>query len=124
MTIPIQAGQVYQIRAVLPYRLDGNSNGIRIGLFFPAARRASFGVVAQNTVDGGTPMLSTIRASGNSALITSGTTVDSHCIIDGVLLCSGAGNLMFFGASETANATARFMDGGSVIVWNLGPQAV
>jgi hypothetical protein len=123
MTIPIASGQMYQIRAALPYNFDGNSAGIRIGLLFPAARRANFRAITE-TAAVGTVTSNVITASGGSVLVTSGTTVERNMTIDGVLLCSGSGNLIFYGASEVANLTARVLDGGSVIAWNLGPQAV
>jgi hypothetical protein len=46
--------------------------------------------------------------------------------IDGVLLASGSGNLMFYGASEViaTGSGPKFLDGGSVMVWHMGNKAV
>lgn len=122
LTIPIASGQMYSIRALLPVTLTGNSNGIRVGILFPAARRSRFTALFPQGGDGIAPLMSTLRASGNSILVTSAT-VTTMILIEGLLLATGSGNLMFFGASETANVTSMVAMGGHVIVWNLGPQA-
>ena len=124
LTIPIASGQVYRVRAILPYRLDSGTSGIRLGLLFPAARRALFLLQGQAGVDAAALQSQVIRVSGGSILLATGTAVDAWLAVEGVLLCSGSGNLMFFGATELAGATARVQDGGNVTVWNMGPHTV
>jgi hypothetical protein len=124
LTVPIPSGQVFDIKFKLPYNLTGSSNGIRIGLLFPAARTARFGVHSLDLAGAATPLFSIIKKGGPlSVLITSGTAT-AFLIIDGVLLCSGSGNLIPFIGSEVANATAQVMPGGTVIAWNLGAMTV
>jgi hypothetical protein len=123
MTIPIASGNVYMIAAVLPYNLDTAASGMRLGLLFPAARRATLAIYAEVAAVG-TFTVTNVSTSGGSVLITSGTTVTRVIKVDGVLLASGSGNFLFYGGSEVANGTARVLDGASVIAWNLGPQAV
>jgi hypothetical protein len=40
--------------------------------------------------------------------------------VDGQLFCSGSGNLIFYAKAEVADATAKILDGGQIIVWNMG----
>ena len=131
MTMPIASGQIYNIRGVLNYTLDnGNSNGITIGLQFPAARRANFqaGFTAAAVLG---PALTNVAMAGttsgvgtNLAVITSGTNAMRGIFIDGTLLCSGSGHLIFFGAAEVANSTAKVLDGSHLIAWNVMPLAI
>jgi hypothetical protein len=123
MTVPIASGEAFNIRAVIPYRMDSNSGGIRIGLLFPAARRANFRAITE-TAAVGTVTTNVITSSGGSVVVTSGTTVERNMTIDGVLLCSGSGNLMFYGGAEAAGLSARVLDGASIVMWHVGNQAV
>ena len=116
------------IKALIPYLLDTATNGLTLGIGFPAARRAIFNVsfvaAAANT-----PTVTTVNfaagvSSGDLAAITSGTTVARMIDIDGLLLCSGSGNLIFYGKAEVANSTAKFLDGGSVVAFQIVGQTV
>ena len=69
-------------------------------------------------------LVTPVTVSGSSVLVTSGTTVEQMMCVEGTLLASGSGNFLFYGASEAANLTARFLDGGQIIVWNLGTATV
>ena len=124
MTIPIASGNVYSIHGVFPFNLLANTNGIRLGLLFPAARRANFSVVgplAGASVIG----IGTISLQTNSVLVTSGTAGENRTLtVDGTLICSGSGYLVPFGANEQASGSNDFLQGSHIIVWNLGPQAV
>jgi hypothetical protein len=63
--------------------------------------------------------------SAGSVLITSGTAgVRRWMEIQGMLLCSGSGRLMFYGANEGNSGTNRVLDGGTVIIWNTGTVTV
>jgi hypothetical protein len=122
MTIPIASGRLYNIKAMIPYALDfANSAGITLGVTFPAARRAYF----QCAFSTPNPVLTAIYAAGiDLAAVTSGTTVMRMFAVDGQLFCSGSGNLIFYAKAELANSTAKILDGGFVVAWNIGPQAI
>lgn len=126
MTTPLASGFVYSFRAQIPYSCNnGAANGLTIGLNFPAARRV--GIKAQFTPAAATPadaITAQNAANVDLAVIISGTTIPRYLNIDGMLLCSGSGNLVFYGKSETANATAQVLDGAHVIVWNMGTVGV
>jgi len=126
MTMPIASGVAYGFRGVLAYNLDNNSNGIRLGFLFPAARRAAIGIISDALAGPiGTLAYSTVLGSGaNSILFTSGTTVMRTLTIDGALLCSGSGNFMLYGANEGASGTGRFLDGSYLIFWTVGGETV
>lgn len=122
MTIPIASGRVYSIRGNIAYALDGNSNGITIGLSFPAARRAYFVARMQAAAAGAlaAPTLTAIQAAGDLAAFTSGTVAVRYLDFDGMLVCSGSGNFFPYAKAEVANATAKALDGSHVIAWNMG----
>lgn len=126
MTIPIASGQVYSFRVQIPYSCNnGNANGLTVGLIFPAARRV--GIKAQFTPAAAVPAdaITAQNAAGvDLAVITSGTTIPRYINIDGMLLCSASGRMVFYGKAETAGATAQILDGAHVIVWNMGTVGV
>jgi hypothetical protein len=121
MTMPIQSGIAYGIRAVIPYKLHNATNGIRVGMLFPAVRNAVISVVA----DTGAALTQTfLRQGGNSVLVTSGTLSGRNLLFDGHILCSGSGNLMLFSANEGNSGTTVVQEGAYIVVWTLGPMAV
>jgi hypothetical protein len=125
MTVPLETGVAYNFRAFMPYSLDSPTNGIRIGLLFPAARRAVV-VVNHDALAGPvtTPAQTVITAGGQSVLITSGTVADRAMYFEGLLITSATGQLMFFAANELNSGTSQILDGGHIIVWTLGTIAV
>lgn len=122
LVIPLQTGVLYKIAGTVAWTLDGNSNGITIGLSFPAARRAWFtGVISQAAAAAPiAPHLTAIVAAGDMMAITSGTALPRYLEIAGEIMLTGTGNLAVYGKSEVANATAKVLDGGSLIAWNMG----
>jgi hypothetical protein len=128
MTVAIASGFVYRVKAAIVYRLDGNSNGINVGISFPAARRAAFSIAwpgsvlnAQLTAASAVGIATAIPASVDLFQISSGTAgVDRWAEIDGTLLCTGTGKLVFYARAEVAAATAKIMEGSNVIVWQMG----
>jgi hypothetical protein len=104
----------------MPYTLDNATNGIRIGLLFPAARRATIQVIHDTVTGPATTSQTTITAGGQSVLITSGTTVQRGMTFDGMLVTTGTGQLMFFSANELNSGTTKVLDGGFIILWTLG----
>lgn len=125
LTMDVPSGVVYSFRAVINYSLDSPTNGIRIGLKFPAARRANFRIIGE-TAGVGTPLVHTeINVDGGSVLYTSGTANSPRSIaIDGTLLCSASGRLVFFGANELNSGTTRVLDGSHFVAWNIGTHTV
>jgi hypothetical protein len=128
LTVPIASGFIYAIRAVIPWSLDSAAGGINIGIAtFPAARYAYFrGHFTQAAAAPALAMQTTGRqSSGDIMQITSGTAgAIRYLEIAGELLCSGSGNLIFDAKAEVANTTAKVMDGGYVIAWNVGARAI
>ena len=137
MTLAIASGQMYRIDAMIPWLLDTATAGITIGLSFPAARRFNFhakiGPVAAAggiTVLTGIPGAVAVTAPASGAgmpimVITSGTAgVQRMMHLEGQLLCSGSGNLLFYGQAEVSNTTAKVLDGGHVIAWNIASLAI
>lgn len=132
MTMPIASGQLYHLKGAINFTLDSGSQGITIGLQFPAARRAKFnGWVPAQVVNPDPPTLTGITMNGttsgvgtNFGVWTSGTALGRVMMFDGELLCSGSGNLIFFGLSESANTTGKILEGSHVIAWNIGPLPV
>jgi hypothetical protein len=123
MTVPLQSGRVYRVEGQLMFKIDGNSNGIRLGINFPASRRARWNIIAA-PLAGGAQALTQITGTVNM-LFTSGTTLTQPLtILDGTLILSGTGNMIFFGASEVANASALVMPGSYVIVYDIGALTV
>jgi hypothetical protein len=122
MTVDIASGFNYQIQARIPYSLENTSAALTIGLSFPAARRAYFQGFMQpaGAAALAAPVLTAIQAVGDLAVWTSGTAATRTLVVDGYLLCSGSGKLVFYGKSEAANLTAKVLDGGSIICWNIG----
>ena len=122
----LTSGQIYQIKAFIPWTLDGNSNGITIGLNFPAARRAYFrGSMGTPNQAAFLPIVLTgLIATGDLMVVTTGTVATRYLEIDGTLLLSGSGPLVLHGRAEVANATAKVLDGASLLIWNMGAQAV
>jgi hypothetical protein len=91
-------------------------------LLFPAARRSIFKYTYNDAAGG--PSSVSLQSAG-SVLITSGTAgVRRWMEIQGMLLCSGSGRLMFYGANEGNSGTNRVLDGGTVIIWNTGTVTV
>jgi hypothetical protein len=93
---------------------------------FPAARRAWFnGIVPQA---GGAaaiaPTLTSFTAAGDFYVVTSGTAAARTYQLDGDLICSGSGNFFFYAKAEVANATAKVLEGASIICWNMGTVTV
>lgn len=121
LTIPLASGRVYQLRAIFPFQASHATAGVRVGLLFPAAVRAIFVVGYPSSGIGLSQGI--ISASGQSVLSTTGTAAEMVVTFDGSIVCSGSGNLMFFGATELANTTSRLHSGGSVIVWDVGELA-
>lgn len=131
MTLPIASGHVYMIDGIFPYLLDAAAYGITLGVNFPAARRAMFqtSFIAAAVAPGAGVMTMLIGdgvggvAARTLAVVTSGTTLPRYLVVKGTLLCSGSGNLVWWGAGET-NTTGKFLDGCSVIVWHMGSVTV
>jgi hypothetical protein len=125
MTHPISTGRVYQFKAVLPYVFDNATNGMRLGVLFPAARRATIQIVS-DSLSGpiGTLQVSVLTGPNQSILFTSGTTVTRTLLIDGQLVCSQPGNFMFFGANEGNSGTTKILDGATMVWWDLGTISV
>jgi len=122
MTIALTTGRVYQIQARIPFMLDSNSGGLRIGLLFPAARRAVFKLRADNAATGGAEIANTVTVSGGSLNVTSGTTIPMWAAVDGVLICTTPGNLLWFSGNESGtNTTSKVLEGASIICWDMGP---
>jgi hypothetical protein len=120
LLIPLTSNQVYNIHAQIPYLLDAATTGIRIGMNFPSARRATFTVCLTHSLAVGANAVTGIPFAGAvDFLITSGTAAPRLCQIDGNLVLSAAGNLVFYAAGESA-ATAKILEGANVIVWNIG----
>jgi hypothetical protein len=127
MTMPVASGQIYRVKATICYALDGNSNGLFVGINFPAARRAAFSTrwpgsqLGAETVSGTAFGGATAIAGGELFSVASATAlVDRWAEIDGILMASGSGNLMFYGRSEVAGATAKILGGSNIIMWNIG----
>jgi len=127
MTLPIQSGLLYTIKANIPVLLDANSNGFTLGLTFPAARRCSLlgvtfqGAAASAFAQTSINMVNTPATGTNIFVITSGTAAVRPIWLDITLECSGSGNLLFYGQAEVANATAKVVEGGNLIAWQVGP---
>lgn len=129
MTINIASGQIYQIRALIPYILDLSTAGLTLGLVFPAARRAYFNCAfVAAAASPGAPALTAITgdlATRDLAAVTSGTAgIARFFHVDGTLFCSGSGQFLFYARAETANQTSKIADGGSIVCWNMGAQAI
>jgi hypothetical protein len=131
MTISITSGTLYRIKATIPVVLDnGNSNGFTLGFIFPAVKKCVIVGVSKQlgaavAMDSTSVNLTPQGASATQiAVITSGTTVCQPIEWDGYIACTGSGNLMFYGRAETANATAKVLEGGNIIAWNLGTYPV
>ncbi len=124
MTVPIASGQIYRVSMTLPYRFDAAANGMRLGLLFPAARRASFMATMDQGISAVAATNVRLVGAGAELFVGSGTAVADHIQIDGTLICSGSGNLMVYGRADSAGATGLVLDGASVIVWNIGTLAV
>jgi hypothetical protein len=127
MTMPVASGQIYRVKATICYALDGNSNGLFVGINFPAARRAAFSTrwpgsqLGAETVSGTAFGGATAIAGGELFSVASATAlVDRWAEIDGILMASGSGNLLFYGRSEVAGATAKILGGSNIIMWNIG----
>lgn len=131
MTTPIASGQVYQINALLVYSLSAAAGGITLGVAFPAARRATFHVVAsltagQATAPAGFFSVYNLGGSVNAAdiaTIISGTTVPRMIQINGALVCSGSGNLIFYAKSEVAGDTTKILENSSILAFPCGTVA-
>lgn len=122
LVIALQTGTLYKVAGTVAWTLDGNSNGITIGLTFPAARRAWFtGVIAQAAAAAAiAPHLTAIVTQGDLMAITSGTALPRYLEIAGEIMITAPGNLAVYGKAEISNATAKALDGGALIVWNMG----
>jgi len=122
MTVPMASGQAYKIHASIPWTLDGNSNGITLGMSFPAARRAWFSGIVPQAAGVATIALSltAFTAAGDFFSVTSGTAAARTYVLDGDIICSGSGNFFFYAKAEIANATAKVLEGASIICWNMG----
>jgi hypothetical protein len=125
LTIAILSGGVYLFQGMIAYACNnGAANGITIGVSFPAARRAHFKARFTAAAATNADALTSINAAGDLFAVTSGTTVARYAAVDGMLLCSGQGNMIFYGKAENANSTAQVLDGSHLIVWVPGSQAV
>jgi hypothetical protein len=120
MTMPIVSGVVYGLHGVFNYKMHNASLGPRLGMLFPAARTA---VIAVRGPFAGANAVQEayIRNSTQSVVVTSGATISGqNLVLDGTLLCTANGNLMFFSMNELASGTTVFLEGSYLVVWTLG----
>jgi hypothetical protein len=121
MTMPIVSGVVYGLHGVFNYKMHNASLGPRLGMLFPAARTAVMAFRGPFAGALATPGEAYIRSSTQSVVITSGATISGlNMILDGTLLCTANGNLMFFSMNELASGTTVFLEGSFLVVWTLG----
>jgi len=124
MTIALPTG-MYRIQATIPVALGGNSNGMTIGMMFPAVWRCELQIVstqlgaaiaiAATNIDLGAV------AAGSTALavITSGTVAVRALEIDGYFAMTSTGTLLFYGLAEVANTAGKIMNGANIVAWNI-----
>lgn len=131
MTIPIASGNAYSIKAEIGWQLGANSSALTLGLSFPACRRAGFQAVASQGAAAGAVAgaafagVAVPGGTGTSVMaITSGTVAPRYVSINGQLLCSGSGNLIFWVMPEVTSGLVNILDGSSIIVWNMGTVTV
>ena len=124
MTFDIASGRVYSVRGRIKYKFDGSSSGIRLGVSFPAARGAFWNLLARALAAAGAEALTGVTGTFNLLWTSGATTTSQFVILDGILLCSGSGKLIFFGASEVASGSAFVLPGSWAAVWDIGGAAI